>query len=136
MSTDPSDVITWPRTLALSPACSGCNSTWSYHHPFSATQQNDVSMKTWQRNVAHDTRGPRLCPFPWGCGSPAHHLLLSHNVKRPTSHADPRANSPCQLQLECRIVLCHNSCCKSPSTSHSLTYYAISPQRCNHIRYL
>lgn len=104
--------------------------------PFSATQQNDASMKTWQRNVAHDTRGPRSCPFPWGCGSPAHHLLLSHNVKRPTSHADPQANSPFQLRLECRIVMCHNSCCKSPSTSHSLTYYAISPQRCNHIRYL
>jgi len=96
------------KKLARPPACSGFTSTWQYHRLFSVTQQNDVTIRTWRRKAARDTRSPRSLPFPWGRVSPA-----CHDAERPTRRADRWAGSTCQLLLESKAVACHNTRAKA-----------------------
>lgn len=89
-------------------------------------EKQHVALEVLAHVPSHGTVGPQ----------PATSHSATRRGDQPATQTDGQALRPsCSLSAELPCTT-HNTCCKSPSISHSLIYYAISPQRCNHIRYL
>lgn len=77
----------------------------------------------------HVTLKVLLTSLPMGVWVPSLPPLAQSRRGQPAMQTHKQA-LPASCSLSAKL-LC--TCCKSPSVSHSLAYYAISPQRCNHI---